>query len=263
MNKIALITGATSGIGRATSLKLAQHGYSLILTGRRKDKLEVICNELQNKYSASCINLCFDIRDYHQCENAIQKLEAPWNSIDILINNAGLALGLDSIENGQITHWDTMIDTNIKGLLYISKLVSVGMIQRKNGHIVNICSTAGKETYTKGNVYCATKFAVDALSKSMRQDLYTHQIRVSQVSPGHVEDTEFAINRFEGDSEKANIYKDFNPLKASDVADCIHYILSMPPHITIHDIVLTGTQQASATQINRSGRIYDLVKNNS
>ena len=260
MTKTILITGASSGIGKATAIRFAQDNYSLILAGRRLDRLENLASLLQNKYNVKTHILTFDVRIYEECEKALNSLPLEFQNIDVLINNAGLALGLDTIDNGKIEHWETMIDTNVKGLLYITKIVSQGMINRKKGHIINICSTAGKETYPKGNVYCASKFAVDALTKSIRQDLYLHNIRVSQVSPGHVEDTEFAINRFEGDLEKADIYSDFNPLKSSDVADTLYFIAAAPEHVTIHDIVLTGTQQASATLVNRSGRIYDLKK---
>ncbi|HMX89527.1 MAG: SDR family NAD(P)-dependent oxidoreductase [Saprospiraceae bacterium] len=255
--KIVLITGATSGIGRATARLLAEREYALILTGRRQDRLDALKEELSSRYHASVITRCFDVQNYDSCLDAVQSLPSEWSPIDVLINNAGLALGLDLIQDGQLEHWETMIDTNIKGLLYMTKLISLGMTERKSGHIINICSTAGKETYPKGNVYCATKFAVDALTKSIRQDLYTYNIRVSQVSPGHVEETEFAINRFEGNKDRANIYSDFNPLKAEDVAHCIGYILSVPAHVAIHDVVLTGTQQASATLVNRTGRIFD------
>lgn len=255
--KTVLITGASSGIGYATASKLAKEGFNLILCGRRADRLELISKELREKYFVKIHELCFDVRSFDECENAIKSLPETFSNIDVLVNNAGLALGLDFIHEGNLEHWDTMIDTNIKGLIYMTKIISQGLINRKSGQIINIGSTAGKETYPKGNVYCASKFAVDALTKSIRQDLYTHNIRVSQICPGHVEDTEFAINRFEGDKIKANIYSDFNPLKASDVADIIYFIISCPPHVSIHDIVVTGTQQASATLVDRSGRRFD------
>lgn len=257
MNKIVMITGATSGIGFATARIFAEHQYRLILTGRRQDRLDSLRDELMKSGRTEVITRCFDVRSLDACRDAMDSLPGEWKNIDILINNAGLALGLDFIQDGDTDQWDTMIDTNIKGLLYVSRLVAGGMTTRKSGHIINLCSIAGKETYPKGNVYCATKFAVDALTSSMRKDLYTHNIRVSQVSPGMVEDTEFAINRFSGDRERADIYSDFNPLRAEDVAHCIHYIASAPPHVAIHDIVMMGTQQASATLVNRSGRIFD------
>ncbi|MBP7184917.1 MAG: SDR family NAD(P)-dependent oxidoreductase, partial [Saprospiraceae bacterium] len=178
-------------------------------------------------------------------------------NIDILINNAGLALGLNPIHEGKIEHWETMIDTNVKGLLYMTRLISPHMVEKRKGHIINICSTAGKETYPNGNVYCATKFAVDTLTKSMRIDLHTFGVRVSQVSPGHVEETNFALTRFEGDKERAKIYSNFNPLKSKDVADAIYYIASRPPYVNIQDILMMGTQQANSTFIDRSGRKYD------
>jgi NADP-dependent 3-hydroxy acid dehydrogenase YdfG len=187
-------------------------------------------------------------------EAALSNLPEGFNIVDILINNAGLAKGLAPIHEGQLDHWETMIDTNVKGLLYISRLISQGMVARKKGHIINISSTAGKEAYPNGNVYCATKFAVEALTRSMRFDLYQHGIRVSQVSPGHVEETEFALVRFDGDAERAQIYQDFQPLKASDVAEAIWFIASRPAHVNIQDVFMMSNQQASATHIDRSGR---------
>lgn len=250
--KTALITGATSGIGYATAKLLAStKNYKLILCGRRLNKLVQLQKELGD-YQIHILN--FDIQNFSECQDALNSLPENFQTIDILINNAGLALGLDLLHEGSLEHWNTMIDTNIKGLLHMSKLVSAKMVNQKSGHIVNICSTAGKDVYPKGNVYCATKFAVDALTKSMRQDLVNFNIRVSQVAPGHVEETEFAITRFEGDKLKANIYSDFKPLKAIDVAETILFIISRPAHVNIQDILITCTQQASATLINRSGR---------
>jgi len=250
--KTALITGATSGIGYATAKLLAStKNYKLILCGRRLNKLVQLQKELSD-YQIHILN--FDIQNFSECQDALNSLPENFQTIDILINNAGLALGLDLLHEGSLEHWNTMIDTNIKGLLHMSKLVSAKMVNQKSGQIVNICSTAGKDVYPKGNVYCATKFAVDALTKSMRQDLVNFNIRVSQVAPGHVEETEFAITRFEGDKLKANIYSDFKPLKAIDVAETILFIISRPAHVNIQDILITCTQQASATLINRSGR---------
>ncbi|NOT36055.1 MAG: SDR family NAD(P)-dependent oxidoreductase [Saprospiraceae bacterium] len=257
MTKTILISGASSGIGLAIANKLAQCHHNLILCGRRAELLKKHADNLRLNSTSKIHELNFDIRNYNECEKAIHSLPDDFTNIDVLINNAGLALGLDFIQDGKLEDWETMIDTNIKGLLYITRIISQKMIANKNGHIINIGSTAGKETYPKGNVYCATKFAVDALSKSIRQDLYLHNIRVSQVCPGHVEETEFAINRFDGDKTKANIYSDFNPLKAKDIADIIDFIISCPPHVTIQDIVVAGTQQASATLIDRSGRRFD------
>lgn len=253
--KTILITGATSGIGKATAIHFAStHLYQLILCGRRMERLTQLKRELEDQYHIPILLLNFDIRHFEACSQAIASIPNPFENIDILINNAGLALGLDSIQDGNISHWDTMIDTNVKGLLYMTKLISKKMVKSQSGHIINICSTAGKEVYPKGNVYCATKFAVDTLTKAIRQDLYTHNIRVSQVSPGHVEETEFAINRFEGDKNKAAIYNDFIPLKAADVAASIYFIASQPAHINIQDIVMMSTQQGSATLVNRNGR---------
>ena len=252
-----LITGATSGIGRATARYFAEKGHRIILTGRREDRLTALQAELEQRFNIAVLPMAFDIRQEAVTRQLIKSLPSPWSNIDVLINNAGLAKGLAPVHEGKIEDWDTMIDTNIKGLLYMTKAVAGGMVQRRKGHIINICSTAGKETYPMGNVYCATKHAVDALTKSFRLDLHSYNIRVGQVSPGHVEETEFALNRFDGDTEKAGIYKDFNPLRASDVAAAIYYMIEQPPHVSIHDIVMTGTQQASSTQINRSGRIFD------
>ncbi|MEO6036789.1 MAG: SDR family NAD(P)-dependent oxidoreductase, partial [Saprospiraceae bacterium] len=184
----------------------------------------------------------------------LENLPESWQNIDILINNAGLAKGFSPIHEGDTDHWETMIDTNIKGLLYVTRAISPGMVERRRGHIINICSSAGKEVYANGNVYCATKFAVDALTRSMRLDLHQHNIRVSQVSPGHVEDTEFALNRFDGDQEQAQIYNNFQPLRPEDVADVIYYMTTRPAHVNVQDVVLFSTQQASATVVDRSGR---------
>jgi NADP-dependent 3-hydroxy acid dehydrogenase YdfG len=198
--------------------------------------------------------LPFDVRDPGSVQAALANLPESWQNIDILINNAGLAKGLAPIQEGSLDHWEQMIDTNIKGLLYVTRAVAPGMVARRRGHIVNIGSSAGKEVYAKGNVYCATKFAVEALTRAIRLDLHAHNIRVSQVSPGHVEETEFAITRFDGDAERARIYNDFQPLKSSDVAEAIYWMATRPPHVNIQDIVMFGTQQASATVIDRSGR---------
>jgi NADP-dependent 3-hydroxy acid dehydrogenase YdfG/tetratricopeptide (TPR) repeat protein len=249
-----LITGATSGIGRATAIEFARHGYRLLLTGRRSDRLFALKSELEQTFGVEVYPLLFDIRDGEAVEQALNSRPDNWKNVDILVNNAGLAKGLAPIHEGNLDHWETMIDTNVKGLLYISRIISREMVARKQGHIVNISSTAGKEAYVNGNVYCATKFAVEALTRSMRFDLFQHGIRVSQVSPGHVEETEFALVRFDGDAERAKIYNDFQPLKASDVAEAIWFIASRPPHVNIQDVFMMSSQQASATTINRSGR---------
>lgn len=259
-----MITGASSGIGKATAKAFAKAGYHLVLTARRKDKLNAIAERLQEKYGVSIKTLIFDIQDYKATEKAYKSIPKSWKSkLQILVNNAGGAKGLDPIHEGKLEHWETMINTNIKGLLYLTKLVSQDMVTMKKGHIINICSTAGKEVYPKGNVYCATKHAVDALTKGMRLDLHMHGIKVSQVSPGHVEETEFALNRFDQNAEKAKIYEDFNPLRSSDVAKTIFFIATQPKHVNIQDVVMMGTQQANSTTINRTGRIYDKIKDTS
>lgn len=256
--KTVLITGASSGIGKATAMHFAKNNFGkLILCGRRKNLLDAIANELKGNFNTQVETLAFDIRKRTEVESAFEDLNTSNILIDVLINNAGLAKGLDYFHESRIDDWETMIDTNIKGLLYISRLITPGMVDRKKGHIINVCSTAGKEIYPKGSVYCASKFAVDALTKGMRQDLYSSNIKVSQVAPGHTEQTEFALNRFDGDSSRAKIYNDFNPLKAEDVAACIYFIATQPDHVNIQDILLMGTQQASSTLINRSGRIFD------
>jgi len=249
-----LITGATSGIGRATAEIFAQHGHRLILTGRRTERLSQMNHELEEKYGTDTLMLPFDVRDQPTAQHIFDSLPESWQNIDILLNNAGLAKGLAPIHEGELEHWETMIDTNIKGLLYVTRAIAPGMVRRRRGHIINIGSSASKEVYANGGVYCATKFAVEALTRAMRLDLHKHNIRVSQVSPGHVEETEFALNRFDGDAERAKIYEDFQPLRASDVAEAIYFIATRPPHVNVQDVWMFGTQQASATVIDRSGR---------
>ncbi len=256
-DKIVLITGATSGIGKAITYLLASHGFKLILTGRREEKLIDIKSDLLSKYKNKIQLLPFDVRDKVSVNRLIQNLPEEWRNIDVLINNAGLALGFDEIHEGNITEWETMIDTNIKGLLYMTRAIAPNMVKRRKGHIINICSTAGKDVYPKGNVYAATKHAVDALTKAMRMDLYKYDIKVSQVAPGHVEETEFALVRFSGDAEKSKIYSDFNPLKSFDVAEAVYFIISRPAHVNVQDILIMGTQQGSVTNINKDGRRFD------
>ena len=253
MKPIVLITGATSGIGRATAHLLAESGYRLIVTGRRQDRLDLLKKEI-NDLGADCLTLCFDVRSYESCANAVASIPPEWEEIDVLLNNDGKAKGFDPIHQGKLEHWEEMIDTNLKGLLYMSRLITPGMVERRRGHVINIASTAGKEVYPNGNVYCATKFGVDALTQGMRIDLHKYNIRVSQIAPGHVEETEFAVVRFDGDVQRAKIYEDFNPLTSRDVAETIHFIITRPPHVNIQDVLMMGTQQASSNFIDRSGR---------
>ncbi len=254
VDKTVLISGATSGIGKATAVVFAQNGYRIILTGRRMERLREVQANLQAEYGAEAEILAFDVQDAEATKAAIDSLQGVWKDIDILINNAGKAKGFSSIHEGDLAHWEEMIDTNIKGLLYLTRMVSPLMVARSSGHIINVGSNAGNEMYPKGNVYSATKAAVYALTKGMRYDLYTHNIRVSQVSPGHVDETEFALVRFDGDENQAKIYEDFKPLTAGDVADAIFFMASRPEYVNIQDMVLMGTQQASSTMIHRSGR---------
>ncbi|MBE0662732.1 MAG: SDR family oxidoreductase [Bacteroidales bacterium] len=251
MNKTVLITGASSGIGEAAAGIFAKNGFKLIITGRRHDKLENLAANLRKLFNIEVLTLCFDVRDHHACNVAIGNLPEEWRSIDILINNAGLSLGLDPIHEGDMDDWETMIDTNIKGLLYMTRQIAPGMVERGKGHIINIGSIAGKEVYLKGNVYCATKHAVDALTQAMRMDLLPHGIKVTQVAPGAV-NTEFSKVRFHGDHERAeHVYDGFEPLKAEDIAEVIWFAASRPDHVNINDILVMPTAQASASQIFR------------
>lgn len=250
MNRIALITGATSGIGEAVTKQLAKNGFNVIITGRRNDRLTTLKNELEQN-GIKVLSLCFDIRQREDVEKAITNLPDEWKNIEILVNNAGLAAGLSPIQDGDFEDWERMIDTNVKGLLYITKYVSVGMIERKKGHIVNIGSIAGKEVYPNGNVYCASKHAVDALTKSMRIDMLPYNIKVTQVCPGAVE-TEFSLVRFHGDSERAaKVYEGFENLVADDIADCIMFAVTRPPHVNINDMIIMPTAQASASLFHK------------
>jgi len=254
---IILITGATAGIGLATAKRFAKNGYNIILTGRRKKRLTEIKKLLIDKYAIKVKTLSFDVRNFEECSMAMKSLSNEWQDIDILFNNAGLAKGFDPIHTGSIDDWETMIDTNIKGLLYMTRLVTPGMVERKKGHVINTCSIAGHQVYNNGNVYCASKHAVEALTRAIRIDLHKSGIKVSQISPAHVEETEFAKVRFDGDVKRAKIYEDFNPLKSKDVAKSVYFIATQPPHVNIQDIVLLGTQQATSSMIDRSGRKYD------
>src|SRR5690606_6096430 len=251
MPKIVFITGATSGFGKACAEKFAAGGYDLILNGRREDRLQELCNQLEARYNVAGYLLPFDVRDEKAVFQSVNNLPDNWKNIDVLINNAGLALGRDYFEEADVEDWNTMVDTNIKGFMYVAKAVSKLMARRKQGHIINMGSVAAKQVYEKGNVYCATKFAVDALSQSMRIDLLRHGIKVTAIHPGAAE-TEFSLVRFKGDSSTADsVYTGIDPLSAADVAEVIYYCTTLPPHVCINDLVLTCTQQADAIYFHR------------
>ena len=251
MAKIALITGATSGIGEACAHLFAREKYNLILTGRRADRLGKLATELNTKFNVEVAVSQFDVRNREDVAENLEGLPVEWKKVDVLINNAGLSQGLDPIQNGSLDDWDTMIDTNVKGLLYVSKIVANWMINNKAGHIINIGSIAGKEVYANGNVYCASKHAVDALNKGMRIDLLPHGIRVSAIHPGAVE-TEFSEVRFKGDKDRAKkVYAGFEPLVADDIAETIWFVVSRPAHVNINDMVVMPTAQANAGTIFR------------
>jgi 3-hydroxy acid dehydrogenase / malonic semialdehyde reductase len=246
MKKTILITGATSGFGKAIATRFAKEGNDLILTGRREALLTGLSVSLREKYGIEVLSLCFDVREKEEVEFAISSLPEEWKEIDVLVNNAGLAVGMNPIQEGVIDDWERMLDTNVKGLLYMTRFVSPMMVARKKGHIINIGSIAGKEVYPMGNVYCGSKSAVDAITKGMRIDLVSHNIKVTQVAPGAA-DTEFSLVRFKGDKERADsVYKGFKPLSAEDVAEVVFYVTTLPPHVSIHDIVVMPTAQASA-----------------
>ena len=251
-SKIALITGATSGIGAACAETFAQQGYNLILLARRTELLQENAAQLKSKYDINIQTLVADVRHKENLTQTLESLPADWKQVDVLINNAGLSQGLDPIDKADTDDWDTMIDTNVKGLLYVTKIVSNWMIPQKRGHIINIGSIAGKEVYPNGNVYCASKHAVDALNKGMRIDLLPHNIKVTAINPGMVE-TEFSLVRFKGDEERAkNVYKGFEPLLAQDIADAIWFVVSRPAHVNINDMLIMPTAQASATITNKN-----------
>lgn len=251
MAKIALITGASSGIGEACAHLFAQQGYHLILLGRRENLLEKIAHHLADKYAIEVKKIQADVRDKENINYVLETLPAVWKNVDVLINNAGLSQGLDPIDKGNTDDWDTMIDTNIKGLLYVSKVVSGWMVEQKKGHIINIGSIAGKEVYANGNVYCATKHAVEALNQGMRIDLLPHGIKVTAIHPGMVE-TEFSIVRFKGDESRAKkVYDGFEPLVAQDIAEAIWFAVSRPRHVNINDMLIMPTAQATATTVKR------------
>ena len=247
--RIALITGATSGIGEATARQLAAKNFRLILCGRREDRLKELQSSLTN--ITDVVTLSFDVRERENVARSIQSLPSLWKNIDVLINNAGNAHGLDPFQTGNVDDWDAMIDINVKGLLYVSREIIPGMTERKSGHIINIGSIAGKEVYPNGNVYCASKYAVDAVTQGMRMDLNPFGVKVTSINPGLVE-TEFSVVRFKGDTQRAaNVYKGLEPLRATDIANIIDYVLSVPPHVMLADITVFPTAQASATLVKR------------
>lgn len=251
MPKIALITGATSGIGAACAQTFAAQGYNLILLARREQLLNQQADELAAKYAVTVKRLVADVRDNENVNYVLETLPQDWKKVDVLVNNAGLSQGLDPIDKGNTDDWDTMIDTNVKGFLYVTRVVSAWMTEQKSGHIINIGSIAGREVYPNGNVYCATKHAVDALSKGMRIDLLPYGIKVTAINPGMVE-TEFSVVRFKGDESRAKkVYDGLEPLLAPDIADAIWYVVSRPAHVNINDMLIMPTAQATGVIVNR------------
>lgn len=251
MSKIILVTGATSGFGKAIAVLFAKNGYNVIINGRRKERLDALESQLIAEFGINVYKLPFDVRDKNAAFNAIDTLPDEWKNIDVLVNNAGLASGLADIQDGDIEDWEKMIDTNVKGLLYVTKAVVPNMILRKSGHIINIGSIAGKEVYPKGNVYCATKHAVDALNKAMRIDLLPHKIKVTAINPGMAE-TEFSVVRFHGDEDRAkDVYKGLTPLYAEDIAELAWFAASRPDHVNINDLTVMPTAQATARDVLR------------
>jgi NADP-dependent 3-hydroxy acid dehydrogenase YdfG len=250
MSKIILVTGASSGFGKAIATKFAAGGWNVIITGRRKEKLDELAKTLEANYGIKTLSLVFDVQDKKAVFDNLQNLPTEWQAINILVNNAGLALGRDSFENANLEDWETMIDTNVKGLLYASKAV-LPMLIKEKGHIINIGSTAGKEVYKDGNVYCASKHAVDAISKAQRIDLLQYQIKVTAIHPGAA-DTEFSVVRFKGDAEKAKaVYTGYTPLMAEDIADTVWYVANTPAHVCINDLVITCTAQANSMYLQK------------
>lgn len=251
MKPIALITGATSGFGEAMAHTFARNNYNLIITGRRNERLQALKKELDEAHGSEVMSLCFDVRNQEDTEKAIASLDEHWSKIAILINNAGLASGMDFIHEGDLDDWNAMIDTNVKGLLYVSRAVIPGMVARHQGHIINIGSTAGKEVYMKGNVYCASKHAVDAITKGMRMDLLGKGIKVTQIAPGAAE-TEFSLVRFHGDAAKAaSVYQGYQAMKAEDIAEIAYYVTTLPANLCINDLVVTSISQANSYYIDR------------
>jgi NADP-dependent 3-hydroxy acid dehydrogenase YdfG len=253
MKKIVMITGATSGIGEACAYKFAENNDDLILNGRRLERLEKLKKNLEEQFKISCYLLPFDVQDQKAVFDSINSLPEQWKQIDILINNAGLALGKDLFQEAELDDWNTMIDTNVKGLLYVSKAVIPFMIKREQGHVINLGSIAAKDVYQGGNAYCASKAAVDAISKGMRMDLVSHHIKVTAIHPGAVE-TEFSIVRFKGAEQTAKkVYEGYHALSGNDVADIIFYTANLPPHVCINDLIVTCTQQAPSYIFDKSG----------
>ncbi|MBN2237292.1 MAG: SDR family NAD(P)-dependent oxidoreductase [Bacteroidales bacterium] len=251
MNKIALISGATAGIGEALAIKFAENGYNLILTGRRNDRLEKIKEYLSSNFGIDVLTLNFDVRHLKEVETAVASIPTSWQEIDVLINNAGLAVGVTPIQDGVYDDWERMIDTNVKGLLYLSRSIIPLMKNRKKGHIINIGSIAGKQVYPNGNVYCGTKAAVQSITEGMRIDLVNYGIKVTQIAPGAVE-TEFSLVRFKGDDEAAKkVYNGYKPLTAKDIADVTYYTTTLPEHVSINDILITPTAQANVYIYNK------------
>lgn len=251
MNHTILITGASAGFGKAVAEKFAAAGWNCIITGRREDRLQQLAEQLQETYSVEILPLVFDVQNRQQVFEVLTGLPEKWRTIDVLVNNAGLALGRDSFENASLDDWDTMIDTNVKGMMYVTKAVLPYMTTRKKGHIINIGSVAGKLVYKEGNAYCASKFAVDALSHAMRIDLLPHRIKVTAVHPGAAE-TEFSKVRFKGDEQKASaVYEGFTPLYANDIADVVYYCATLPENVCINDLVVTCTAQADGIYIQK------------
>jgi len=251
MKKIILITGATAGFGKATAELFAKSGWDCIITGRRQDRLDALAKSLETAYGVSVHSLCFDIQNRADVFKAVESLPEAWQAFDVLLNNAGLALGRDSFESANLDDWDTMIDTNVKGLMYMTKAVLPFMIARKKGHIINIGSTAGKEVYKDGNGYCASKHAVDAISKAMRIDLLPHHIKVTAIHPGAAE-TEFSLVRFKGDDQKASaVYDGYKALEATDIASIVYYLSTLPTHVCINDLVVTCLSQANSFYLQK------------
>ena len=249
--KIVFITGATSGFGKAIALKFAEHGFHLLLNGRRTERLTALENEIKSTFNCKVFSLPLDVRNNADVVSSLNALPHEWKKIDILINNAGLAQGLSTIQEGNTNDWDVMIDTNIKGLLYISRVIMPWMIEQGSGHIINISSIAGKEAYAKGNIYCATKHAVDAITKSMRIDMLPHGIKVTAINPGAAE-TEFSLVRFKGDAERAKVvYQGYEPLQAVDIAEVVYFAATRPPNVVLNDITITPLAQANTSHLLR------------